>query len=93
MGIRFGQKRRSLNSDPRGDIMAKIRKRSSAKTVHKGKGIKGKSSSSIRMNAFEVRTNRKKYDVLGQRREKGETGLPGVSRSRALEKVNKCINW
>ena len=46
-----------------------------------------KRKSSIDQNPFEVRVNRKKHDVLGQRREKGERGLPGVSRSHAIEKV------
>lgn len=46
-----------------------------------------KRKSPIDQNPFEVRVNRKKHDVLGQRREKGERGLPGVSRSRAIEKV------
>lgn len=52
------------------------------------KEVKKKSKSSqIKINPFEVRINKRKYSVLGQKREKGERGLPGISRSRALEKV------
>lgn len=40
-------------------------------------------------NPFEVKVNRKKYDVLGQR-SKSESGLPGVSRSKAIQKVGQC---
>lgn len=39
-------------------------------------------------NPFEVRVNRKKYDVLGQKR-KSDTGLPGISRSKAIQKVSE----
>ena len=41
----------------------------------------------VKINPFEVRINRKKREVLGQRRDRSERGLPGVSRSRAIEKV------
>ena len=37
-------------------------------------------------NPFEVRVNRKKHDVLGQSIKSGR-GLPGVSRSKAIQKV------
>ena len=39
-----------------------------------------------KVNPFEVRINRKKQDVLGQR-SKSDKGLPGVSRSKAIQKV------
>ena len=39
-----------------------------------------------RNNPFEVRVNRKKHDVLGQKIKSGR-GLPGVARSRAIQKV------
>lgn len=38
------------------------------------------------VNPFEVHVNRKKHDVLGQK-SKSDKGLPGVSRSKALQKV------
>lgn len=41
---------------------------------------------SVANNPFEVRVNKKKYDILG-RKMKHERGLPGVSRSKALHKV------
>ena len=48
---------------------------------------KGKlESGGAKNNPFEVRVNRKKHDVLGQKIKSGR-GLPGVSRSRAIQKV------
>lgn len=49
-------------------------------------GVAGK------VNPFEVRVNKHKQHVLGQRGARGERGMPGVSRARALEKVRsaKC---
>ncbi len=41
----------------------------------------------LKLNPFEVRINRKKHDILGQKMEKNERGQPGVSRSRAIQKV------
>ena len=41
-------------------------------------------------NPFEVRVNRKKHHVLGQR-SKSDRGLPGVSRSKAILKVKSTI--
>lgn len=40
-----------------------------------------------KLNPFEVRVNRQKYDVFGKK-SKNEKGLPGISRSRAIKKVN-----
>ena len=37
-------------------------------------------------NPFEVRVNRKKYNVLGQK-SKSEMGKPGISRSKSIQKV------
>ena len=39
-----------------------------------------------KVNPFEVRVNRKKHDILGQR-SKSDKGLPGISRSKAIQKV------
>lgn len=39
------------------------------------------------VNPFEVRLNRKKHDILGQKT-KSDRGLPGVSRSKAIKKVS-----
>ncbi|XP_019851848.1 PREDICTED: nucleolar protein 14-like [Amphimedon queenslandica] len=56
------------------------------------KEVKKRSKSTqAKVNPFEVRINKRKYSVLGQRREKGEKGLPGISRSRALEKRKKTL--
>lgn len=47
---------------------------------------KAKTTKEIKNNPFEVKVNRKKFDVLG-RKSKHDVGLPGVSRSKAITKV------
>ena len=39
------------------------------------------------VNPFELRVNKRKHHVLGQRGARGERGMPGVSRAKAIEKV------
>lgn len=46
---------------------------------------KTKAAAEIKNNPFEVKINRKKFDVLG-RKSKHDVGLPGVSRSKAISK-------
>ncbi|GLD56848.1 nucleolar protein 14, partial [Lates japonicus] len=46
---------------------------------------KTKTSTEIKNNPFEVKINRKKFDILG-RKTKHDVGLPGVSRSKAINK-------
>lgn len=41
-------------------------------------------------NPFEVRVNRKKHEVLGQRG-KSDVGQPGISRSKAIQKRKKTL--
>lgn len=60
------------------------KKRSLADKVRKAKTTK-----EIKNNPFEVKINRKKFDVLG-RKSKHDVGLPGVSRSKAITKVRDC---
>lgn len=63
--------------------MGKVpKKRSLADKVRKTK-----TSIEIKNNPFEVKINRKKFDVLG-RKSKHDVGLPGVSRSKAINKVS-----
>ena len=38
------------------------------------------------VNPFEIRLNRKKHEVIGQKN-KNDVGRPGLSRSKAIEKV------
>ena len=45
-----------------------------------------KAARPARVNPFEVRVNRKKHDILGQK-SKSDRGLPGISRSKAVKKV------
>lgn len=48
-------------------------------------------SMNVKENPFEIRVNRSKHDNLG-RRARHEKGLPGVSRSKAIEKVSHFIS-
>lgn len=61
-------------------------KRKTAFAVVARKKKKRVDSDEPKNNPFEVRVNRKKHDVLGQRIRSGR-GLPGVARSRAVQKV------
>ena len=47
---------------------------------------KNKKGNSIKKNPFEVRINRLKHEVVGQKI-KTDKGMPGISRSKANEKV------
>ncbi|XP_061657991.1 nucleolar protein 14 [Syngnathoides biaculeatus] len=51
---------------------------------------KVKASAEIKNNPFEVKINRKKFDVLG-RKTKHDVGLPGVSRSKAINKRKETL--
>ncbi|XP_008324317.1 nucleolar protein 14 [Cynoglossus semilaevis] len=51
---------------------------------------KAKTSTEIKNNPFEVKINRKKFDVLG-RKTKHDVGLPGVSRSKAINKRKETL--
>ncbi|XP_077594125.1 nucleolar protein 14 isoform X2 [Stigmatopora nigra] len=51
---------------------------------------KVKTSIEIKNNPFEVKINRKKFDVLG-RKGKHDVGLPGVSRSKAINKRKNTL--
>ncbi|XP_044031474.1 nucleolar protein 14 [Siniperca chuatsi] len=66
--------------------MGKVpKKRSLADKVRKTK-----TSTEIKNNPFEVKINRKKFDVLG-RKTKHDVGLPGVSRSKAINKRKETL--
>ena len=65
--------------------MGKPKNKLSAEVVARKKKKRLKSSDP-KNNPFEVRVNRRKHDVLGQKIKSGR-GLPGVSRSRAVQKV------
>jgi len=41
----------------------------------------------ISINPFEVRRNRQKHEVIGQKSARDGTGRPGLSRSKAIDKV------
>ncbi len=52
----------------------------------KENNVKAKIGVKKAFNPFEVRVNRKKHNVLGQK-SKSEVGKPGISRSRSIQKV------
>ncbi|KAK2819245.1 hypothetical protein Q5P01_024806 [Channa striata] len=60
------------------------------KTSVADKVRKTKTSAEIKNNPFEVKINRKKFDVLG-RKTKHDVGLPGVSRSKAITKRKETL--
>ncbi|XP_059214687.1 nucleolar protein 14 [Centropristis striata] len=51
---------------------------------------KTKTSTEIKNNPFEVKINRKKFEILG-RKTKHDVGLPGVSRSKAINKRKETL--
>ena len=63
------------------------RKVSSAEVVARKK--KKADGGDVSSNPFEVRVNRRKHDVLGQKMRSGR-GLPGVARSRGIQKVSRA---
>ena len=63
------------------------RKVSSAEVVARKK--KKADGGDVSSNPFEVRVNRRKHDVLGQKMRSGR-GLPGVARSRGVQKVSRA---
>lgn len=65
--------------------MPSLKKKPSATVLVKRKGTKVVQ----KLNPFEVRINKKKHDVLGQK-SKSDKGLPGVARSKAVKKVWVC---
>ena len=62
---------------------ARKKKPSAAALVKKKKTPK---KDDKKLNPFEVRVNKKKHEVIGQR-SKSDKGLPGVARSKAMKKV------
>ena len=70
--------------------MPKSKKRAAAAAVVARKKKRRVDSSETKNNPFEVRVNRRKHDVLGQKIKSGR-GLPGVARSRAVQKVRRSV--
>ncbi|XP_064381967.1 nucleolar protein 14-like [Halichondria panicea] len=66
--------------------MPSLKKKPSATVLVKRKGTKVVQ----KLNPFEVRINKKKHDVLGQK-SKSDKGLPGVARSKAVKKRKKTL--
>ena len=48
----------------------------------------------VRTNPFEIKINRQKHKIIGKNLTKFDKGLPGVSRSKAIQKVHlENIMW
>uniref|UniRef100_A0A673KHQ3 Nucleolar protein 14-like n=1 Tax=Sinocyclocheilus rhinocerous TaxID=307959 RepID=A0A673KHQ3_9TELE len=62
----------------------------SSSPVRRRRSSSNQPAPEIQRNAFEVKINRRKFDVLG-RRSKHDVGLPGVSRSRAIQKRKETL--
>ena len=67
--------------------MRKLKRPSKSSVVSSRKRLRKVTEEPHKYNPFEVQVSRRKYDVLGRWVERGERGLPGLSRSRAIEKV------
>ena len=84
--VRSNSKGQTPRGDTNGTPMGKPRSKvSAAEVVARKKRAK---RSDLSSNPFEVRVNRRKHDVLGQKIRSGR-GLPGVARSRADQKVTR----
>ena len=66
--------------------MAKAKKRGLSDKVTNSKSRQGGST-----NPFEVKLNRQKHHVLGRKIAKYDKGKPGVSRSKAINKVRPQV--
>jgi hypothetical protein len=67
-------------------LMGKQKKKNIADNVRNKR-----KESQRKINPFEVKINRQKHDVLGRKISKHDRGMPGLSRSKAIKKVNKLI--
>ena len=70
--------------------MGKPKSRAAAAEVVARKKKRRLTRSEPSNNPFEVRVNRRKHDVLGQKIKSGR-GHPGVARSRAVQKVSSAV--
>ena len=64
----------------------KMKKGKSEKVQKKKKHVEKK------VNPFEIKVNRQKQNVLGKKVAKHDKGMPGVSRSKAMKKVQFILN-
>lgn len=48
---------------------------------------KKKDTGAKKINPFEVKINRQKHEIIGKKLTKYDKGMPGVSRSKAIQKV------
>ena len=72
--------------------MARKRARARAEAVAARKRSReARPGLAVKVNPFEIRFNKRKQQVLGQKGARGERGMPGVSRARALEKVRRMM--
>ncbi len=59
------------------------------KKRHISDNVRAKKKESVKkVNPFEVKINRQKHDVIGKKVGKHGMGMPGVARSKAIQKVH-----
>ena len=69
--------------------MTKIKsKKGKADKVRKQRKLTAKSE---KTNPFDIKVNRQKHEILGKKVTKFDRGNPGVSRMKAINKVNPII--
>lgn len=81
VGVRRGSGSTAQDSTLSASRRAEVMKRKKCDSV-----VARKTARPASVNPFEVRVNRKKHDILGQKT-KSDRGLPGISRSKAVKKV------
>ena len=67
----------------------KNKNRSSENVMARGRGtsgIKFNDNDKMKENPFELRLNKRRYEILG-RKSKHDKGRPGVARSKGIKKV------
>lgn len=59
-----------------------------AKKKHLSELMRKRDNKVINENPFEIKTNKRKHEVLGQKVMKWEKGKPGVSKSKWMKEVH-----
>lgn len=67
--------------------MAKVKNKRNSGLADKVHGKRKTEMNKKKLNPFEVHINKEKIKVLGKK-SKHDRGLPGVSRAKAIQKVN-----
>lgn len=70
--------------------MAKVKNKRNAGAADRANQKRKAEANKKKLNPFEVHINREKHKILGKK-SKHDRGLPGVSRAKAIQKVNYLV--